>query len=340
MTEPSKDLLAWAGAAIGPGTRIVEVRSFRPDPKHRGPWLLRIQSRTGELVATLKTGPLGPAALRNRTDVTAHAALAAEAAGLRLAEEHGLPAPRLLGLDLEGVSGSLALLSTMLGEVGKTPGPESMRAFGAATAVLHTVSLSPNSDVELRTRPRHGDDYVWLRKWAARYQAATESQRIEISQQLLADRPGWPADGLHQRLLRTSTTPLIQAAEERIAGVTPPDGTTVLVHGDLCAGNTAWSDDGFAGFIDWEGYGAGHYGVDLGNLRFEESLRFGLAAADEILLGWQEASGQDASDIAYWDLVSALNTPADLTPWAPDMVGGTERRDRFLRAAIERFDGA
>ncbi len=70
------------------------------------------------------------------------------------------------------------------------------------------------------------------------------------------------------------------------------------MHGDLCGGNTVWSDAGFVGFIDWEGCGVGHYVVDLGNLRFEESLRFDPPAADEILLGWQEASGRVAGNIS------------------------------------------
>jgi aminoglycoside phosphotransferase (APT) family kinase protein len=131
---------------------------------------------------------------------------------------------------------------------------------------------------------------------------------------------------------------LIQAAEERLSQLPEPEGETVFVHGDLCGANTVWTSDALVGIVDWEGAGAGHYGVDLGNLRFEESLHFGLPAAAAILEGWQRATGQEADSIVYWDLVAALNTPSDLVRWAPTLPGATERRDAFLRAALDRLD--
>jgi aminoglycoside phosphotransferase (APT) family kinase protein len=181
---------------------------------------------------------------------------------------------------------------------------------------------------------------VWLRRWAAAFQAAPEDQRDHIVEQMLAERPGLSTTGLPARLLRMTTTPLIQAGEKRIAEFTMPVEPTVLVHADLCSGNTIWADAGLTGIIDWESWGAGHYGVDLGNLRFEESMRFGLFAAEEILHGWQRATGRDATNIAYWDLVAALNTPTDMTRWAGGDPAATERRDQFLRATIARFDRA
>ncbi|HVX42307.1 MAG TPA: aminoglycoside phosphotransferase family protein [Mycobacteriales bacterium] len=340
MPELNEDVLSWVRATVGRRVRIVDVTPLRDGTYLRVPWLIRMNTRDGPFDAILKIGSSEPGALRGGvTNVTLRDSFAAEALGLQIADDHSLPAPRLLGLDLDGASGGLAILSTAL--EGRTGAPDSslMNAFGAAASALHAIPMS-TSDGQLRTRPRPSDDEVFLRKWAAAYQTASRDQQPQIVQDLLAERPGLPVDGLDERLLRMTTSTLIQEAERRILGFTPDDEQAVLVHADLCSGNTIWSDSGLVGIIDWEDWGVGHYGVDLGNLRFEESMRFGLAAADDILRGWQCASGQDALNVAYWDLVAALNTPADLIRWSGGDPTATERRDRFLHAAIERFDRA
>jgi aminoglycoside phosphotransferase (APT) family kinase protein len=287
----------------------------------------------------LKAGRADASAMRNYwTSVSERDAFATEAAALTFAEQHKLAAQRLLAVNLEGIDGVLAILSTVLPGRSKVPDIRSLRALGAAAATLHAVPLSPRPDLPLRTRPRQGEDYVRQRCWAARYDEASEAQKAAILEEVLVERPGWPADRARQWLMGCRTTPLIQAAEERLRQVPLPEGETVFVHGDLCGDNTVWTQDAFVGIIDWEGAGAGHYGVDLGNLRFEETLHFGLSAAAEVLEGWQQATGQEATRIAYWDLVAALNTPADLVRWAPGLPGATERRDAFLRAALDRLD--
>ena len=92
----------------------------------------------------------------------------------------------------------------------------------------------------------------------------------------------------------------------------------------------------------------GHPGVDLETLRLDAAIVFGLPAAAEVLEGWREATGQDADSIAYWDLVAALTTPTDMAQWLPvtqthgrvDLDAATlmDRRDAFLRLALERLD--
>lgn len=338
MPELSEDVRSWVCAALGNGARVVEASPLRDGIYLRVPWRLRIKTRAGDVEAILKIGPSDPDARRGATNVELRESFTNEAAGLQIADEHNLPAPRLLGLDLDGASGGLAILTTALHGHVCVPS-DKLPAFGAAAAALHAIPISP-ANRPLRTRPRPSDDEVWLRRWAARYKAALDNEREQIVGQLLAEKPGWPTDGLHDRLLHTRTTPLIRAAEEHIAEFTPSEEPTVLVHADLCSGNTIWTDDRLVGIIDWESWGVGHYGVDLGNLRFEESFRFGPHAADEILRGWQEAMGREAADIAYWDLVAALNTPADMIRWSGGDPTATERRDQFLRAAIARFDRA
>jgi hypothetical protein len=57
-------------------------------------------------------------------------------------------------------------------------------------------------------------------------------------------------------------------------------------------------------------------------------------------------TGRRATDLAYWDAVAALGTPADLTDWTHcvDDDGNqlstaerTERRDTFLRATLDNL---
>jgi fructosamine-3-kinase len=331
----SDDVLAWVHATVG---RVVDAIPLRDGTFLRVPWRLHITTRAGAVDAILKTGSSKPGELRGGvTNVQLRDSFAAEAAGLEFAEIHNLRTPRLLGLDLDGVSGGLAILSTALPGHTGVPNTGLLRAFGLAAAELHAIPVNRNA-APLRTRPRPSDHEVWLRRWAATYQSATGHERGQIVEHMLVERPGLSTAGLRERLLRVTTTPLIQEAERRIAEFRPEVEQTVLVHADLCSGNTMWTDAGLVGIIDWESWGAGHYGVDLGNIRFEESMRFGSPAAKEVLDGWQQAADRAATDIAYWDLVAALNTPTDMTRWSGGDPTARQRRDEFLRAAVARFD--
>jgi hypothetical protein len=76
-------------------------------------------------------------------------------------------------------------------------------------------------------------------------------------------------------------------------------------------------------------------------------VQYGADAPAQVLDGWQRESGRDATNVAYWDAVAALNTPTNLDDWEPgfDDRGNrlssaalTERRDAFLREALDRLD--
>ncbi len=138
-------------------------------------------------------------------------------------------------------------------------------------------------------------------------------------------------------------------AEQRVAAW-PVREADVFVHGDLWQGNALWVGDALTGLIDCAGAGAGPAGVDLGSLRCDAAVRFHLDAADEVQRAWQEAAGRPAVDGAYWDVVAALSTPPDMG-WFPQALAGqgradltqdllVQRRDAFLRAALDRLDGA
>ncbi len=75
----------WAVAAAAPGADVVEVRGLRDGGS---PWLLRLSLDGRERGVVLRVGR-DPAPLRT------------EVAALRLAERHGIPAPRLVAADLD-----------------------------------------------------------------------------------------------------------------------------------------------------------------------------------------------------------------------------------------------
>jgi aminoglycoside phosphotransferase (APT) family kinase protein len=240
---------------------------------------------------------------------------ATEVAALAVAEEHGLGAPRLIAVDADGsAAGAMAVLTTVLPGSSTVPRVVSagrLLELGAAAARLHAVSLAPRAGLPLRHRSLSDVDFAsWRRS--------------------------------------TGTAEVLLQAEERLAEFTVPDDDTVLVHGDLWWGNTMWKDGSCTGMVDWDCAGAGSPGIDLGSLRCDAALLFGLPAADQVLAGWQHTAGTQADHVAYWDAVAASCTLADMAYSLPavhdqgrsdlDTSTLTIRRDAFLQAALDRLD--
>lgn len=240
------------------------------------------------------------------------APLRTEVAALELALRLGVPAPGLLASDLDGEP-PLLLTERLAGSsaIPATPSPARLRALGAAAAAMHAVPLPPTGALPRRERPIAGVDFAELRRTAPPYPLMAEAER---------------------------------AIEHR-----PVRGQEVFVHGDLWQGNTLWTGDHLVGLIDWDCAGAGPAGVDIGSLRCDAALCFGLDTVDHVLRGWEEAAGRPAEDVAYWDVVAALSTPPQLDWFVESIVGQgrpdldrqtlVRRRDEFLRAALDRMLG-
>ena len=241
------------------------------------------------------------------------APLRTEVAALQLAAEHGIPAPRLLAADL--VDDRPVVLVEQLPGSSQIPPqrpPARLHALGRVAAALHAVALAPGPALPRRDRPIASEDFGALRR-------------------------------------RQPLQPLLVEAEERVAE--PPAGEAeVFVHGDLWQGNALWEGDTLVGLIDWDCAGAGPAGVDLGSLRGDAAICFGLEAADDVRRGWEEATGRPAANLAHWDAVAALSTPPDMG-WFPGAIAGqgrpdltrdvlVRRRDTFLRAALDRLDAS
>jgi len=239
---------------------------------------------------------------------------ATEVAALRVAGDHRLPAARLIAADLDGsAAGVLAVLTDLLPGHSRIPSvasTERLRGLGATAAALQAVPLAPRAALPLRTRSIADVDFAARRR-------------------------------------EKGTTALLAAAEERLAQLPAPGGPTVFVHGDLWFGNTLWSGDRCTGLVDWDCAGAGSPGIDLGGARFDAALMFGPPAAEQVLEGWQRAAGRRAEQVAYWDVVAALGTLADMAFCVPalhdqgrtDLDAGLlgQRRDAFLSTALSRL---
>jgi hypothetical protein len=140
------------------------------------------------------------------------------------------------------------------------------------------------------------------------------------------------------------TTELLQRADEFIAHGPPPAVAEVLVHGDCWQGNTLWHNDHFTGFVDWDAAGVGQPGLDLGSIRFDVALYFGLDGLDAVTEGWAGARGPSIARLEYWDVLAALSSPTDLSTWMATISGPgrpdldvnivTARRDNFIRVAL------
>jgi aminoglycoside phosphotransferase (APT) family kinase protein len=293
-STPTQRTLDWVAGVIGAGARIVEIRALHGD--QGGRWQLRIEHRSGTTDAVLRV----PIPQRISASM-----VATGAAALELAERHGLPAPRLIGADLEGdVTGMPATLETLVPGTTQWPAPWSLERLGAAGAALarvHAVVMAPREHLPFRPRPIAVDHFAYVRRQGS-----------------------------------MPTTPLLQAADEGVRAHGRPPGETVFVHGDVWAGNVIWTGDGVAVLIDWKTAGVGAPGVDVGGLRNQVAIMFGPEAPEHVLQGWERATGTKARDVAYWDAVAALNTRTELD--ALEGAGATERRDAFLRSALANID--
>lgn len=101
----------------------------------------------------------------------------------------------------------------------------------------------------------------------------------------------------------TPTTPLLQQADERVRSHGVPAAPSVFLYGDVWGGNMPWWGDRCVALIDWKGAGVGDPGVDLNT--------------PTVLHGWVPGFAGDGSPL--------------------DAAAVTERRDAFLRAALDQL---
>ena len=342
MKQPPEAILDWAASIVTPTGSVAGVEQLRT---HSGPWMLRVVDGDATTDVVLKCG---------RADEW-RGSYVCEAAALRLAAQQDVPAPKLLGsqLDASGDEPVALLLERMPGttEIPTDGSAERHRALGRAAGMLHRIALEPSDELPRRLRHTEWTNFSLWRRWGSRYRAAaSESARDDVLRGFVAESPNWSMDAARDELSGQNgeSTPLLDAADERLRAHPTPDAPTVFVHGDLWQGNTMWDGDRFVGLIDWETAGAGHPGVDLGCMRWDATMLFGGSVEDEILAGWEDATGRAAHDVAYWDLVSVLNYPTQMGRLVSSMVEQgrsdldaqtlTSRRDAYVESKLDALN--
>ncbi|WP_152363934.1 phosphotransferase family protein [Microlunatus speluncae] len=293
----------------------------------------------------LKTGPTDLDATRRTTHpVSIRASMATEVAALAVAENNRLPVPHLIAVDLDGLCGRIALLTTAVQGSPTSADDVGVRNLGELLPRIHAITVPSDPNLPGRVRAREGDNYVAFRARQRedidRYRTGTRSEQQDLRDRVHDDHPEWAPQRVRRYLTVPATTPLIMRAEQvlsRLPCSTEPAG---FVHDDIAPGNVIWTTSRGPVLIDWEGAGSGPAGLDLGNVRFELALRHGAHTADLVLEGWRRnGSVAVPDDLPYWDLSAALNTPVNLASWSSDPIA-TERRDHYLAHVLNRLGHA
>jgi Ser/Thr protein kinase RdoA (MazF antagonist) len=347
---PSDQVLRWAAGAVG-GASVASIESLGTGG-HRasGTFRLSIEGAAARATDVILKVPV-PGWIRDVWVIT-------NARALQRAETHGLAAPRLIAADLDGrASGTIATLETFLSGSADLPPTASvarLREAGAAIARVHAVSMAP------RARLAEEQDRILATVLLAVLDdpelALSAAQRDVLPFVLRKHLSGLPLPyrsrpcavddrAAERRRGSMPTTPLLQEADERVRTHGAPSATSVFLHGDVWAGNMLFEGDRCVALIDWKTAGVGDPGVDLGSLRMQMALQYGQDAPAQVLEGWQRQAGRPAIAVPYWDAVAALNTPTVMDGWPAfagdgsplDAAAVTERRDAFLRAALDQL---
>lgn len=330
---PAEQTIQWVAEIIGTNAKVTIERSLHGSVS---PWLLTVLCN-GRIHTVILRIPVP-----GRID---ESGILTNADALLLAERHKVAAPRLIACDRTGQdAGVIASLETALPGVSEFPDnldAEQMRRMGAAMARVHGIQLEPQPFLAPRTRPIQPDDYARDRRWATLYQSSPHDREDILAVYLATTE--FPLDDPRTLLSRTTSTSLLLLADDLVRDYPRTPEPTVLLHGDLWPGNTRWLHDRFTALIDWKTAGVGIPGVDLGSMRMQVAVRYSLPAAEFVRAGWELHMDRPATDVAYWDIVAALNTPTVMEGWPgcdplSHPLGSravTQRRDTFLRQALE-----
>lgn len=301
--EPPAKLLRWVLEAVE-ASSMVGVTSMS-QAGAGSPWRVRVAAAGLEMTVVLNADKWGPDERRR---------FATAAAALEFAAANGVPAPRPVAHDLDGTSGWLASITTLLAgssSIAADITSERLRALGGEAARIHLASGTPTLELPLRSQSLEGYD-------------------------------------LNAGTAPTSSTPLLMRAREMVANRSPVlDEPVGFVHGDFWQGNTLWDGERYTGAVDWDFAGFGPAGVDLGSARADVVVLHGPEAADEVLAGWEQVAGRSATNLAWWDLVAGVSTPDDMSGWLPnfhaqgrtelDLATITRRRDDYVEQALGEF---
>jgi aminoglycoside phosphotransferase (APT) family kinase protein len=134
---------------------------------------------------------------------------------------------------------------------------------------------------------------------------------------------------LYERYYDRPTTPdtPVWRRASALAAQPPPPGRTCLIHRDYHPGNTLWAEGRLTGVVDWTQASIGPAAVDIGHMRWNLALAYGLDAAARFAKF--AGAGPDQS---YWDVVTAL----DVLPQAE--AADVKRLERYVATCFPQPD--
>lgn len=339
----TEQILTWILDVYGRGSEVVAAEplySWRPG----APLLVQVKNDNGTHNAILRSVPTGPGW---------HPIAARVVAALTAAEQFGVPAPRVIAADISGSdTGDPAILESVLPGTSMIPREAStprLRALGEITGSLYFSGMTPSDDLGFLTEPIDVGHASADRRRALRFERATPPEQAATIEEFRAEHDCSAEQARQQIAVPVGgRSELLEHAEDRLSTQRAPDDHVVLVHGDLWQGNILWVSDQPSGMVDWDASGTGHPGIDLGTVRLDAAIMFGLEAPRNVLAGWRSATGygSEPHDLAYWDIRAALNTPATMAPPVHHQYGRSDldsttaaaRRDDFLRDALRHWD--
>jgi aminoglycoside phosphotransferase (APT) family kinase protein len=271
--RPPERTLRWALESIGPGSWLTSLRRLTAGGWHANHAITIVDGSGAEHRLVLRRWAR-PEWADEDPDFTAER----EAAMLDLLSGSPIPAPRLIAADTEGVECDVPTL--LLDRLdGGPPGlPDDMSAFLAQLAEALTTIHAVDGGARDRI---------------AGFRTFYDPRSLEP--------PAW------------SERPAVWERALEIARAEPPQGPRCFIHRDYHPENTLWSRGRLTGIVDWTSACWGPPALDLGHMRWNLAVTYGVDAAAEFLRLHRTLAGR-LDDRRYWDAVALVDVLPEIDP--------------------------
>jgi aminoglycoside phosphotransferase (APT) family kinase protein len=122
---------------------------------------------------------------------------------------------------------------------------------------------------------------------------------------------------------RHATRPELWERAYDLAAGPAPAASQHFIHRDYHPDNTLWAYGRLTGIVDWSIASYGPIGVDIGHMRWNLALRYGVPTADRFRSAFDQVSGGYDHD-PYWDLRCLLDLLPDDEAQVPLLEGYLE----------------
>jgi aminoglycoside phosphotransferase (APT) family kinase protein len=97
-----------------------------------------------------------------------------------------------------------------------------------------------------------------------------------------------------------------------LAASPAPQTHRCFIHRDYHHGNTLWSRGRLTGVVDWNQASWGPAPIDLGHMRWNLALDYGIQAAEEFLAIYRTLTAGAIQHHPYWDVVTVIDLIGDI----------------------------